>query len=48
MPNLEDWFDILAPYAGREENVTLSVSGVTRLICNPKAARRHSYEGDGG
>jgi hypothetical protein len=32
MSRLEDWLEILAPYAGREETVTLSVSEVTRLV----------------
>jgi len=39
MPGLEDWIDIFAIYTGREETVTLSVSEVTRLVFDLRAAQ---------
>jgi hypothetical protein len=39
MRRLEDWIEIIAPYAEREETVTLSVSEVARLVFDLQAAR---------
>ena len=44
MTRLEDWIDIFAPYAKREETVTLSVSEVTRLVFDMQQVQEELQE----